>query len=159
LILAVNRRSFGGLGAMSDAGLSGHVLAWGIDTPSTNGEACNIGNGQPMRWLDMWPQIAAYFEMDWELQKPKLVKKWFEANSYLWDELCETYGLKPFELKQLFSSDFFDKSFLVDWDVVYAMEKAQQYGFDAQIDNFEMFRFYFDWMKAEKIIPDSLSSL
>lgn len=49
---------------MTDAGLLAEATVWAATNPECANQAFNINNGDLFRWQEMWPKIAAFFDMD-----------------------------------------------------------------------------------------------
>lgn len=48
---------------MTDARLLARAMVWAATDPRAANQAYNINNGDLFRWEEMWPRIAAYFEI------------------------------------------------------------------------------------------------
>ena len=139
----------------SDIRLLGALIHHVMDRTELSGEGYHSVNGTPASWADVWPSIAAYFDMEWEL-----IPDGFSLVPYLkevmgvWPELVEHHGLQPYQWKDLIGIDFFGRVMaLPAWPVEYSTEKVRSIGFHQTMDHGEMFRYYFDRLKQDGVIP------
>jgi len=51
---------------VTDARMLAQQLVWAATTPAAHRQAYNISNGDLFRWRWLWPQIAAYFGVEWQ---------------------------------------------------------------------------------------------
>ncbi len=51
---------------VTDADLLAEQMIWAARTPGGHDEAFNTANGDIFRWRWLWPQIAAWFGLEWE---------------------------------------------------------------------------------------------
>ena len=51
---------------VTDARLLAEHLEWAATTPAARNQAFNVVNGDVFRWRWLWPQLAAYFGVQWE---------------------------------------------------------------------------------------------
>lgn len=51
---------------VTDARILARQLVWAATTPAAQRQAYNITNGDIFRWRWLWPQIAAYFGLEWQ---------------------------------------------------------------------------------------------
>ncbi|MBX7258430.1 MAG: SDR family oxidoreductase [Candidatus Hydrogenedentes bacterium] len=138
----------------SSANLLARVMHWSATEPAAADNVFNLVNGNTFRWCDLWPRIAEYFGMECVHTKDGFsVQRKFLGKETLWRELVAEHGLQKYELRELMSPRFLDESMVIDWDVVFSMEKARRLGFDATVDNAQMFCSLFDRLREKKIIP------
>jgi len=138
----------------SSATLLARIMHWSATEPAAANQAFNLVNGTSFRWRELWPQLAEYFGMEPGISKNGFsVQTRFLGKESLWREIVAEHGLQPYELRELISPRFLDESMVIDWDATFSMDKARRLGFDAQLDNAQMFRDLFDRLRAKKIIP------
>lgn len=134
------------------------ILAKGMEYAALH-EACygqiyNITNGDIFRWEQMWPKIAAYFEVDTDCPITFPLAEYMADKEDVWAEIVSKYGLKPYTIKELANWAFGDFIFRVEADAFFDVNKFRRAGFqEMQVESFESFRNTFDELKAGYIIP------
>ena len=137
----------------TDARLLCRAIQWAIENPNCGNQAFNITNGDFIRWENMWPRIAAHFEMQVGRPQNVQLQKVMADKGPLWKQMIARYGLRPIELEKLVTWSFGDYVFHTEWDVMASTTKARQFGFGDCLDTEEMFLEIFKQMQDEKIIP------
>ncbi|MFI5613977.1 SDR family oxidoreductase [Amycolatopsis sp. NPDC051903] len=135
---------------MTDAGLLAEATVWAAT--STRNEAFNIANGDLFRWSELWPKLAAYFELDTAPPLPMSLTTVMADKGPLWSELAAEYGLKP-GYDQVSAWPFGDFVFSWDYDVFADTSKSRRAGFHSYVDTERMFYRLFDDFRRDKIIP------
>jgi nucleoside-diphosphate-sugar epimerase len=129
------------------------ALHWAATEPRCANQAFNITNGDYFRWCNVWPKIAAVFEMPaGDVQTISLVAHMAHKEA-LWDRLVAKHGLKPYRFDELVAWPFGDYVFGCDWDVMTSTTKARQFGFHDVVDSEEMFVRLLTRFRAERIVP------
>ncbi len=49
---------------MTDAGYFGKATVWAATDPRSANQAFNITNGDLFRWEELWPKLAAWFQLE-----------------------------------------------------------------------------------------------
>ncbi len=133
----------------SSTGL-GQMFEWAVE----KNEVFNYTSGCPFSWEEVWPNLAEYFGM-----KPLLKEqgfschKFFKENGHFWENISNRHNLKGYKINELVSPDFIDNSMVLDWNVVYSMEKAKKYGYLDEEDPSKIFLDLFNSLKERRIIP------
>jgi nucleoside-diphosphate-sugar epimerase len=137
---------------MTDAGLLAKATVWAAIDAGCANQAFNINNGDLFRWNDMWPKIAAYFELETAPPLPMTLNVIMADKEPLWNVMMEKYGLKhPY--KDVSSWAFGDNVFSWDYDLIADGSKARRFGFHEFIDTEKMFMGIFDELRSRKVIP------
>jgi nucleoside-diphosphate-sugar epimerase len=88
-----------------------NAALWAVSEPRCGLEAFNITNGDYFRWQNLWPQLAAAFDMP--AGDPQMIS--LTANMVdkapLWRTMTEKYGLKPYAYDELVAWPFADYVF------------------------------------------------
>ena len=94
-----------GLTDVTDADLLGEQLIWAGTHAAGENQAFNIANGDVFRWRWLWPQIAAFFELDWEgfAVEPRLLTDRMSGMESTWREIAEKHSLVESDLGRLAS--------------------------------------------------------
>lgn len=137
---------------MTDAGLLAKATVWAATNPQCANQAFNINNGDLFRWNELWPKIAAYFNMETAAPLQMPLQTVMADKEELWKSLHEEHGL-DYSYKDLSSWAFGDFVFSWDYDFFADGTKARRMGFHEFIDTEKMFYDLFDEMRSRKIIP------
>ena len=130
-----------------------NALHWAATEPRCANQAFNITNGDFFRWCNVWPKIAAVFDMPaGDVQTISLVEHMADK-APLWDKLVARHGLQPYKFDQLVAWPFGDYVFGCDWDVMTSTTKARQHGFHEVVDSEEMFVRLLGRFREERIVP------
>jgi nucleoside-diphosphate-sugar epimerase len=129
------------------------ALHWAATTPQCANQAFNITNGDYFRWCNVWPKIAAVFEMPaGDVQTISLVNH-MAGQAPLWEKLVARHGLRPIPFADLAAWPFGDYVFGCDWDVMTSTVKARQFGFHDVVDSEEMLVRLLRRLREERIVP------
>jgi len=137
---------------MTDAGLLAKATVWAATNPQCANQAFNVNNGDLFRWNELWPKIAAYFNMETAAPLQMPLQTVMADKEELWKSLQEENGL-DYSYKDLSSWAFGDFVFSWDYDFFADGTKARRMGFHEFIDTEKMFYDLFDEMRSRKIIP------
>ena len=130
-----------------------NAALWAASEPRCANQAYNITNGDYFRWRNLWPRIAAVFEMPWaEPQTLSLVAHMADKVP-LWQAMVAKHGLQPYRFDELVAWPFGDYVFGCDWDVMPDVGKSRRFGFHAVVDSEEMFVSLMRQFRAERIVP------
>ncbi len=137
---------------MTDAGLLAKATLWAAESPTGTNEAFNINNGDLFRWSDLWPRIAAYFDMETAAPLPMQLDIVMADKEPLWNSMMEKYGLQ-YSYAEVSSWKFGDFVFSWDYDFFADGSKARRAGFWEFVDTETMFLEIFENFKKMKVIP------
>jgi nucleoside-diphosphate-sugar epimerase len=126
---------------------------WAATEPRCGLEAFNITNGDYFRWRNLWPKLAAAFDMPAGEPQTISLTQHMADKAPLWRAMTEKYGLKPYPYDQLVAWPFADYVFGCDWDVMSDVTKSRRFGFQAVVDSEEMFVRLLRRFRAERIVP------
>lgn len=118
------------------ADLLARGLIWAGTTPACAGQDINLTNGDVFRWCDLWPRIAAFFDM--EPAAPATdgtLAQRMPALAPLWDKARQRHGLAPLPLERLVDWGYGDALFGVTWDDVSSLDRARALGWTAGVDS------------------------
>ena len=138
---------------MTDAGLLAKATVWAATKPECANQAFNITNGDFIRWNDLWPKIARYFDMEVAPPLTMPLQNVMADRAALWEEIQQDNGLIKHAYGQLSSWSFADFVFSWDYDFFSDGSKARRFGFHEFIDTEQMFYTLFDQLRENKIIP------
>jgi nucleoside-diphosphate-sugar epimerase len=130
-----------------------NAALWAATEPRCANQAYNITNGDYFRWCNVWPKIAAAFDMPaGEPRRLSLVETMADK-APLWSDLARKHGLQPCSFQELVAWPFGDYVFGCDWDVMSNVTKSRQHGFHDVVDSEEMFVRLLRRFREERIVP------
>ncbi|PRX11391.1 UNVERIFIED_ORG: nucleoside-diphosphate-sugar epimerase [Martelella mediterranea] len=138
---------------MTDAGLLARATLWAATTPECANQAYNITNGDLFRWSEMWPKIAAYFDMETAPPLPMSLATVMDDKEDLWNRMVAEHDLAAHPYRAVSSWAFADGVFGWDYDFFADGSKARRHGFYEFVDTEAMFMAVFDNLRDRKIIP------
>jgi nucleoside-diphosphate-sugar epimerase len=120
-----------------------NAALWAATEPRCANQAFNITNGDYFRWRNLWPKIAAVFDMPvGDLQTISLTR-----------QMAGKYGLKRIPYADLVAWPFADYVFGADWDIMSDVTKSRLYGFHDVVDSETMFVRLLRRFRDERIVP------
>ena len=144
----------------ADARLVGKMLAWAADEPACGNEIFNVANGDVFVWPYVWPAIARCFGMETGSPAPMVLADEMPKYEAVWQELVKRHGLKPHTIKELVGDSFHyvDGIGATGRDrapppAIVSTIKARRMGFHDCTDTEDMFAYWFDRLRALKILP------
>jgi nucleoside-diphosphate-sugar epimerase len=140
---------------MTDAGLLARSMTWAATEPAAAGHAFNVNNGDLFRWEEMWPRLAAYFDVPVAPGLPMSLAEAMADKEPVWDEIVARHGLASTPYRDVSSWAFGDGVFSWDYDLIADGSKIRRYGFHEHVDTAAMFVRIFDDMRARRIIPST----
>jgi nucleoside-diphosphate-sugar epimerase len=137
----------------TDTALLARAIAWMATEPRCANQSFNVVNGDYPRWADLWPRIAADFDM--RPGKPANVKlaTYMADKAPLWDSLVHKHRLTPTRLDSVALWPYGDYLLRPEWEIHSSMDKARALGFTETLDSGSMFARHFTHYRAAKIIP------
>lgn len=145
--------AYGSLIEMTDAGLLAQATVWAATDPVCANQAFNITNGDMFRWNDMWPKIAAFFDLETAPPLPMSLELAMADKAGLWNELVTRNNLQPTTYPEVSSWPFGDFVFGWDYDVLSDGSKARRAGFHEYVNTEDMFMNIFRELRDRRIIP------
>lgn len=137
----------------TDATLLARAMLWGADRRDCANQAFNINNGDFDRWENIWPSIAADFDMEpGPVQSINLARMMADKET-LWSTIRQRHGLRPYSLAQLVNWTFVDWAYSSDFDQMSSLAKVRRAGWHEVLEPAAMFRGLFARMRRERIIP------
>src|SRR5215207_7086767 len=92
-----------------------NAALWAATEPRCGGQAFNITNGDYFRWKNLWPKLAAAFDMPAGDPQAISLTQHMADKEPLWRAMTAKYGLKPYPYDQLVAWPFADYVFGCDW--------------------------------------------
>jgi nucleoside-diphosphate-sugar epimerase len=145
-------RAYTRLIEFTDAALLADASRWAA-TDAPGNQAWNIGNGDLVRWCDLWPRLAAWFGMDAAPPMALSLAEVMPDRAGTWDALRERHGLPPLPMDRVAAWPFADFVFSWTWDMFGDGSKARRAGFHAGEDTAVMFFRLFAHFRSHGVIP------
>jgi nucleoside-diphosphate-sugar epimerase len=139
---------------LTDAGLLAKATVWAATNIQCANQAFNITNGDLIRWNELWPRIADYFEMEVAPPLHMPLQTIMSDKIPVWESMQQQYGLEKHSYEKVSSWGFGDFVFSWDYDFFSDGSKARRLGFHEYVETEQMFFNLFDELKKQKVIPD-----
>ncbi len=145
--------SYKALYQCSDARLLAHAMVWMATDPRCANQAFNITNGDLIRWENVWPKFARFFDMEAAPRRHMCLVKTMADKGPLWERIVARHHLKPYRYEEIVSWAYGDIVFSTDHDIISDMGKARRFGFHEAVDTEKMFLDVFESYRRDRIIP------
>jgi nucleoside-diphosphate-sugar epimerase len=137
----------------TDSALLARGMEWAATSPAARGQAFNLTNGDYFRWSNLWPRIAAVFEMEWAPPQTIRLADMMADKADLWSALAERHGLQSNTLSDLAAWPFADYAFACDWDIMSDTTKIRRAGFVDIVDSEQAILDLLTDLRRKKIVP------
>jgi nucleoside-diphosphate-sugar epimerase len=150
-----SEKQWNALTDVTDADLLAEQMTWAARTPVGRDQAFNTANGDVFRWRWLWPQIAAWFELEWEgyADGPRTLETAMAGAEPLWRDLAAKHGLVEPDLSRVASWWHSDADLGREMEVVTDMNKSRTAGFSATRDTRATFFAYAEQYRKARVIP------
>lgn len=138
---------------MTDAGLLARASVWAATAPAAANQAFNINNGDLFRWSELWPKLAAWFDLDVAPPLPMALADVMADKAPLWQAMTERHGLAGHSYAAVSAWGFADFVFSWDYDMFADGSKARRAGFHEHVETEAMFYRIFDDLRRRRVIP------
>lgn len=138
---------------LTDSDLLAKAMTHCATHPAASNEVFNVTNGDFFRWCNVWPRIAAAFEMEWAPPQTIKLTEFMADKAPLWDAMVQKHGLRPYTYSDVGYWPFADYIFHTNWDVMSSTHKIRTTGFFEFEDTEEMIIRQIGELRAAKIIP------
>jgi nucleoside-diphosphate-sugar epimerase len=120
-----------GITDVTDSDLLGEQLIWASTNKAGENEAYNIANGDNFRWRWLWPQIAAYFAVDWQgpVENPNTLVSQMKDAAPVWKHISEKNSLAESDVSKLASWWHTDSDLGRNVECFTDMTKSREAGF------------------------------
>ncbi|THB83340.1 SDR family oxidoreductase [Pantoea allii] len=137
----------------TDATLLAEATIWAARSPDAHNQAFNINNGDLWRWSELWPLIAAWFELEIAPPVSLSFRQMFQDYRALWREIAAENALAEADILALSDGAFADFVFGWNYDMFGDGSKLRRAGFQGYHATDEMFCDLFARFRAARIIP------
>lgn len=138
---------------VTDAGLMAEAMLWAATDARCANQAFNVGNGDQIRWCDMWPRVATAFGCEPAPPSDLDVVHFLRSNEETWRDMVARHGLVSLAISDIADPDYAGFVFAAEWDEVTSLVKARQAGFGAAMDSETMILDVMDAYRRNKVIP------
>lgn len=143
--------SYDRLFQITDARLLARGMIWAAQRPDADNEIFNITNGDLVRWSNVWPRIARYFDLEPGQPMNVDLNLFMRDKGALWAQLTRKHGLLvPFEGIVNWA---FGGILNVPCEIHTSTIRIRQAGFHECLDTEDRLFTLFDEMRARKVIP------
>ncbi len=104
-------------------------IAWAASEPRCANQAFNFTNTDAIRWGELWPRIAEFFDMPCGEVRTVCLADEMPTHADAWAALAQRHGLRFAELDRVANWGYLDATLVRDWDEVFSHEKAHSFGF------------------------------
>ncbi len=139
---------------MTDGALLAKATVWAATSPQCANQAFNITNGDLFRWNELWPEIAAFFQLDTAAPLQMSLQTVMADKATLWQQMQKKYPLQNHSYEEVSSWPFADGVFSWDYDFLSDSSKARRYGFHEYVETKTMFFDMFKKLMSEGTIPN-----
>jgi nucleoside-diphosphate-sugar epimerase len=129
------------------------ALAWMSEEPACANQAYNLINGDFIRWVNLWPVFARYFEMPLGPVRTVKLAEVMHDKGHIWDRIVKRHNLEPWPYDRVALWSYPDFIWSLGWDVMSDMTKVRQHGFHRTVSTQAEFIRYFDEFRAKRVIP------
>lgn len=137
----------------TESALLARAIVWMASEPRCANQAFNVTNGDFIRWGNLWPRFAHYFQVRAGSVRTISLEHEMPQYASVWNEIVRKKDLieAPIERAALWS--YADAIFSSEYDIMSDTTKLRQFGFCEAIDTEEMFIRLFDRLRSARVIP------
>lgn len=148
-----SQKTWNSLVDFTDATLLADATIWTARSPDTHNQAFNINNGDLWRWCELWPVIAAWFELEVAPPVSLSFRQMFQDYRALWGGIAAENALVEADILRLSDGAFADFVFGWNYDMFGDGSKLRRAGFHGYRATDEMFCDLFTRFRVAGIIP------
>lgn len=137
----------------TDAELLARATVWAGTAPACANQAFNITNGDFFRWEQVWPGIAAAFDMETGPVQTLDLPVFMADKAPLWDAMVSRHGLRPHAFAEVAHWPFGNYVLGNEWDIMSSTTKARLAGFHDCLDSEAAFSGHFARLRRERFVP------
>src|SRR5690606_29458154 len=115
------------------------AMEWAGTAPQCANQDFNVTNGDSFRWRNLWPRIAAFFDMPAGDVETTCLADVMPACNHIWREMAARDGLVFDDLSALVNWTYIDGLLKPDWDDLSSVVKARNAGFTTTADSEDAF--------------------
>lgn len=115
---------------ITDIELLVDAMHWCATAPAGANQAFNVINADYFRWKDVWPDIAAFFDLEPGGVKTESLTDAFAAAAEPWRQMAARDGLSEPDVGRIANGPYGDATFAATWDDMSSTVKVRRAGFD-----------------------------
>jgi nucleoside-diphosphate-sugar epimerase len=138
---------------VTDARHLARAMLWMATEPGCANQAFNITNGDLFRWQNLWPRLAAWFDMPAGGVQPLRLASWMPDTAAVWERIVARHGLRPTPFAEIALWGFGDFVLGQDFDLISDTTKARRFGFHDVVDSEAMLFEMLEQYRAARILP------
>jgi nucleoside-diphosphate-sugar epimerase len=151
--------AFAAMYQFTDSRLLARAMIWAATTSACENRAFNMTNGEPDRWMNIWPELARTFGMESDGVQQISLARMMADKGPLWARICEKYGLLPHALDQLVNWNFADWAYSSSFDQVSSLAAARRAGWNEVLDARTMFLELITQLEHRRVIPPAAAAM
>ena len=129
------------------------AIVWMATTKTCANQAFNLFNGDPFRWRNLWPRIAAFFEIEVGPVRRISMAEFMADKAPVWERIVARHGLEPMPYERMALWPYADWLFDREYDQISDMTKARLRGYAGFVDTEEMFLRLMGRYRDARLIP------
>lgn len=146
-------RNYRALYQCTDVSLLARALTWMATEPRCANHAFNVTNGDLIRWENVWPKLADFFDIQMGPPRKISLVQTMSDKGPIWDRIVEKHHLRPYPYEQIVAWRHYDYVFSTEHDIISDTGKVRRFGFTECVDTEEMFSRVFESYRRDRIIP------
>ncbi len=144
---------FEAINQVTDSGLLARMTVWSATSPNAANEIFNITNGDGFRYVNVWPDWAAFFGMAVGMPQRIRSSEVMVDKGPIWERIVEKHGLIPLPYEKTAGWPYFDFNMDTSWDVLMSDSKRIDRGYTEMVDTERMFLDLFAEFRRRKVLP------
>lgn len=124
------RGHFERVSQVTDIDLLVDAMRWCATAPAAANQAFNVINADFFRWKDLWPEIAAFFDLEPGGVVTESLATAFAAAEEPWRAMAARDGLSEPDIGRIANGPYGDATFSATWDDMSSTVKIRRAGFD-----------------------------
>ena len=138
---------------MTEAAYLAKGIVWMASAPQCANQVYNFTNGDFLRWENLWPKIARFFDMEPGRVQSISFKTFMSDKESLWSTIRQKHGLASLSLDQLVNARFADYVFNCEYDQMSDLTKIRNAGWVGANDSEAMYIRLLQGLREKLVIP------
>ena len=136
-----------------DADLLARAIAFIVTTPACANRVFNVTNGDYVRWRNLWPALAGFFEMRAGPVNTVCLADFMADKGDVWSSVVARHGLVPRSLSESAVWSYADFNFRRSYDVMSSTIALRQTGFAECLDTERMYLDHLQRFREQRALP------
>lgn len=128
-------------------------IAWISTEADCANQAFNFTNTDVIRWRNLWPKVANFFDMRCGELRPMRLADTLSHRGELWSSIAARHNLEFSSLDQVANWGYLDATLERYWDELFSHNKAHQFGFHESDDSEARFLQLLAEYRDARILP------